>query len=363
MRLGASPPDNPWMHHIVSFATPPAAGEGGVTAVLARLAEDFAGWTVLPGGEGPGGEGPGGEGDVPGSPAGSLAGDAGSVEADDPALTWTPPHERLLAQALGLEVGDGQVPIGGLLAARAGLPRDGRVWARVSPSHWHLGTEQVTLRDSTDLALDEADARALFGAARPWFEDEGFSLEWLAPTLWLAAHPALARLRTASLDRVTGRNVDPWLGADPQARRLRRLQSEVQMLWHTHPVNARREVEGRESVNSFWIDGCGPMPESDVLERAASVVVDERLRAPALRGDHAAWQAAMRQVVDEVVEEARACAGRGAAYRVSWCGERRGLTMAPAVPHPSMAQRLRGVWRALRHGVSPQRWPIALQDL
>ena len=199
---------------------------------------------------------------MPGSPAGSLAGDAGSVEADDPALTWTPPHERLLAQALGLEVGDGQVPIGGLLAARAGLPRDGRVWARVSPSHWHLGTEQVTLRDPTDLALDEADARALFDAARPWFEDEGFSLEWLAPTLWLAAHPALAGLRTASLDRVTGRNVDLWLGADPQARRLRRLQSEVQMLWHTHPVNARRESEGRESVNSFWIDGCGPMPES-----------------------------------------------------------------------------------------------------
>ena len=37
-------------------------------------------------------------------------------------------------------------------------------------------------------------------------------------------------------------------------RRVRRLQSEVQMLLHTHPLNAAREDRGDLTVNSFWLD-------------------------------------------------------------------------------------------------------------
>ena len=368
------------MHRIVSFASPPVQGSVDLlsarSSAFAGLPADLKDWVQM---QVPAPVGlPVAGADADGRATGGRDAGAADPGAADPALTWTPPHERALAQALGLPAGDGQVPIGGLLAARAGLPRDGRVWARVSPVHWHLGTEQVTMRDPSELALVESEARALFESARPWFEEEGYALHWVQPSLWLAAHPGLAGLRTASLDRVSGRNVDLWLGADPQARRLRRLQSEVQMLWHIHPVNAQREADGRETVNSFWIDGCGPVPDAPVLERAGSVVLDEHLRGPALRGDLEAWQAALRQVVQDVVAEAATEAvtghpnpsslthradGSAATYRVTWCGDRHALTMAPPPPETSLAR----LWRELRQTRQPRGarrpWPACLETL
>ncbi|MFY1004846.1 hypothetical protein ACNF5F_25790, partial [Escherichia coli] len=76
----------------------------------------------------------------------------------------------------------------------------------------------------------------------------------------------------------------------PQARSVRRLQSEVQMLLHTHPVNGTREAEGAPPVNSFWLSGCGPH-QSDA---SADVMLDDRLAAPALAEDWSAWTAAWR---------------------------------------------------------------------
>lgn len=257
----------------------------------------------------------------------------------DPELCWTPPHEQALAVALGLQVADGCVPLAGLVAARAGLPADARVWGRVSPAHWHLGTEQITMHDPDELALDEASSRALFEAARPLFEEEGFEWRWVAPTLWLVSHTSLQGLPCASLDRVSGRNVDLWLAADPRARLVRRLQNEVQMLWHAHPLNAEREAQGLQVVNSFWLDGCGPVPAAEVLARAASIQLDQRLRRPALQGDGAAWLEAWRALDAEVLQPAAAAAAEGAEVTITLCGERTSVALRPQAP--------RGVWQHL----------------
>jgi hypothetical protein len=335
------------MHRIVAFAALPPHGDASPSALARRLPPVLAAWSpprVEPE-----------PADTQGRPA--AASRVGPM--DDLALSWTPPHERALAQALGMDVGDGRVPLGGLLAAGAGLPRDGRVWARVSPSHWHLGTEQVTMRDPADLALDDGDARALFESARTWFEADGFALHWVAPTVWLMAHPCLEGLRCASLDRVSGRNVDLWLGADPSARPLRRLQSEVQMLWHAHRVNQDREGRGLEPVNSFWVDGCGPVPAAEVLARQAQVVRDDRLRGPALRGDVQAWTDTLRLIVNDVESEAHQSAVRSEPYCVTWCGERSAITLTPPPASSSPGQWWRALWRPRR---SP-RWPDCLEGL
>lgn len=335
------------MHRIVAFAALPSPGHASASPEVAHLPQDLVSWALHD------------DGGVQAEPDGETVVGPADAVAGDLALTWSPPHERVLAGALGLVVGDGQVPLGGLLAARVGLPRDGRVWARVSPSHWHLGTEQVTMRDPVDLALDEADALELFEAARPWFEEDGFSLHWVDATVWLMAHPGLEGLRCASVDRVSGRNVDLWLGADPAARRLRRLQSEVQMLWHAHAVNQRRESRGLEPVNSFWVDGCGPVPGAEVLAREARVVRDDRLRGPALCGDIEAWTAALQLIVDDVLIEARQCADRAEAYRVTWCGERSAVTLMPPAATSSLALWWQALWRSRRS----HPWPACLEGL
>ena len=94
----------------------------------------------------------------------------------------------------------------------------------------------------------------------------------------------LKAMPSASIDRVIGRNVDRWLIAGTEGRLLRRLQNEVQMLLHSHALNAEREARGLLPVNSVWISGCGVAQPSN-----AKVQVDARLRAPALAEDWAAW--------------------------------------------------------------------------
>ncbi len=213
--------------------------------------------------------------------------EAGRDEGDE--RSPDTPHERALARAIGWRVdAHAPQPWAARLARADGIAVGDMAWGLLTPAHWRVGTDAIHLADPRTLALDEAASRALLEAVRPLFESEGFTLAWGAPLRWYAAHPDFAALRTASLDRVVGRNVDRWLPAQPQASRVRRLQSEVQMLLHAHPINAEREAAGAMAVNSFWLSGCGAFQPA----AAEGVQIDERLAAPALAEDWPAWSAA-----------------------------------------------------------------------
>lgn len=226
----------------------------------------------------------------------------------------SPPHERALAQAIGLEGGDGLLPWAARAAAADGVDVGTGAWALLTPVHLQAHARQVTLGDPELLALDEPASRELLDIVRPLLESEGFVLAWGAPLRWYASHESLDGLATASPDRVVGRAVEDWLPRAPQARLLRRLQNEVQMLLYTHDVSRRREAAGALPVNSFWISGCG---RAQPMARVAPPVVDERLRRPALDEDWAAWAAAW-QALDAGPLAALARSGGS----LTLCGER-----------------------------------------
>ena len=257
--------------------------------------------------------------------------------------SFSPPHERALARERGWSGGDGRLPFAAASASADGVAAaavPGRAWGLVTPSHWHVGTDQVSLMPPAQLQLAESESVALFAAVRSLFVDEGFEFAWGATLRWYVAHDSLAQLRTASLDRVAGRNVDPWLDSDPAARRVRRLQAEVQMLLHSHPVNAAREARGLAAVNSFWLSGCGvAQPASGV-----PIEVDDRLREPALADDVPAWAGAW-QALDAGPLAAWVEAARGTPDALLvLAGERAAATLGPAP---------RGALRALRAWLSP----------
>lgn len=243
----------------------------------------------------------------------------------------TPPHERALARAYGWAASEGLLPFAAHAAAQAGIDPGDLAWGRLTPVHLHLGTEQVSLLDPHALRLDEATSRALFDAVAPLFTSEGFVLRWVAPLVWLAAHESLRALPTASLDRVIGRHVDRWLPDAPAARLLRRLQNEVQMLLYTHPLNAERESQGRLSVNSVWLSGCGAHQPA---RPTPALVVDERLRAPALAEDWPAWQAAWRALDAGPLAAALDATRRGEPVTLTLCGERSAVTFDTAARRP-----------------------------
>lgn len=230
-----------------------------------------------------------------------------------------PPHERALAAALGWRGDDGTLPWAARLAAADGLDPGDRAWGLLTPAHQHVGTEQVTLLDPTELQLDDTTSQALLDAVRELLESEGFTVAWGAPLRWYVAHPMLEGLATTSIDRVIGRNVDAWLPDQPQARLLRRLQMEVQMALHTLPLNEAREDAGALTVNATWLSGCG---RTQPASTTPAPVVDDRLRTPALREDWRTWQAAWLELDRGPIADLLGRVERGEPATLTLCGER-----------------------------------------
>jgi hypothetical protein len=261
-------------------------------------------------------------------------------EGDEQSLS--PPHERVLAHEIGLAAPDGAFPWGAREAALAGLDPDDRAWGVLTPVHWRVEADGVRLAPPEDLALDEPASRALFEAVQPVLEAEGASVAWRSPLAWLIAHPVLDGLPTASLDRAIGRPVEPWL---PEIGFVRRVQLEVQMLLHAHPVNADREARGLLPVNSVWLSGCG---RHQAAQRASAVEVDDRLRAPALAGDWGAWMEAWRTLDAGPLQ---ALQGRQASLTL--CGER----------HAQRFEPRGGWWQRLAGRLRPAHAAAVLESL
>lgn len=253
--------------------------------------------------------------------------------------SYTPPHESAIAAAWGWQGSEGALPFAAHLAARDGIEVLDLAWGLLTPVHWHVGTEQVTLADPAALALRDDESRALFESVRELFESEGFALAHGAPLRWYAAHESLVELPCASLDRAIGRTIDLWMAPQPQARLIRRLQNEVQMAWHAHPVNEAREADGRLVVNSFWLSGCGRFQAADTN----ALTIDERLRAPLLAEDWAAWAEAWRALDAGPIAQALEAVRRDGAGALTLCGERHAQRFE-ALPRP-LWERLAARWR------------------
>ncbi len=256
------------------------------------------------------------------------------------AYSLSPPHEIALAAAWGWQGGDGALPFAAHAAALDGIEVLDRAWGLLTPVHWHVGRDQVTLGDPAELGLDAAASCALFEAARDLFESEGFVLAWGAPLRWYAAHESLVELPCASLDRVIGRNVDRWLPGSARARLVRRLQSEVQMQLYAHAVNEEREARGQLDVNSFWLSGCGRFQAAD----SDAVQVHETLRAPLLADDWEAWAQAWRALDALALADALARVRGGEPVAITLCGERFAQRFESA-PR-TLWQRLAAPWQA-----------------
>jgi hypothetical protein len=172
------------------------------------------------------------------------------------------PHEVAQATALAWDFPDGCVPWAANAAAEQHLSADASAWAFVTLCNWHVSNGQVTMGDPAHLQIDPNTDIQLFEAMQGFFAQDGIALYPYAPGQWLAQSDVFANLPTASLDRVIGRNIDPWLvgGATPTgpATLLRRLQNEMQMLLYTHEVNANRGL----AINSLWWHGAGALPSS-----------------------------------------------------------------------------------------------------
>ncbi len=235
------------------------------------------------------------------------------------------PHERALAQAIGLVRADGSAYPDGLLpwaAAQSDAPALPQAW--FTPCHFQVGMEQVTLLPGDQLGLTDEHARPLFDALAPYCTEDGISLRYESATRWHASGEVLRGIACASLDRVGGRSVEAWMtdsAANPAGGQLlKRLQSEAQMLFYTHPVHDAREALRLHPVNGFWLSGAGALDHTTALHPAPTV--PDGLRSAALQADWGRWKEAWTTIDQRDVRDLLARVRRGEAVTLTLCGER-----------------------------------------
>lgn len=245
---------------------------------------------------------------------------------------------------------------------------------RLTPAHVHIGLDQARLSDPSALALREDESRELARVAAPLFEQEGFALNAPAPQAWfLEGEPGL-QLVTRSWAMAAGRNVDAYLPAGPDARRWRRLLTEIQMSWFNHPVNLERETRGDPPVNMLWIDGhaAGRLPPRALtvlsadpalagLARAGGgQAIDSGGRLPDA-SELVAIAAGSELVVDVDGWNAARRGGSPEQWAAAWLRLERwiaatGLDRGPPPGFSAMRAVLTGERRRLEMLVEPRRW-------
>ena len=235
------------------------------------------------------------------------------VQGDE--MDFSPPHERALARAMQLPDTSGLIPWAALASSETTQP-----CAFITPCHWHITPDQVHQTDPANAPLSEDESRQLLALIAPWFSDDGITLEYLRPDLWLARGAAFKDLATASMDRALGRDVRPWMPNPIQGAIIQRLQTELQMLLYTNVFNDQRAERRLPPINSFWVHGTGSLPSLPVAKPQA-VCIDD-LRHATLQSDVQSWQKAWQALDSGLIADLQQRAAKGEPIKLTLCGER-----------------------------------------
>ena len=140
------------------------------------------------------------------------------------------------------------------------------VIACLQPVHLHATRDHLILMGQNQIDLTQSESAELLKAALPFIEEDFQNTPLLqGQHYWFVPAGPFTKLESYSIDQAHGRNIDWWMPRDTNeegiAKRWRKLQNEIQMLWHIDPVNEEREQRGMPSINSLWISGIGKLSD------------------------------------------------------------------------------------------------------
>jgi hypothetical protein len=140
------------------------------------------------------------------------------------------------------------------------------VIACLQPVHLHATRDHLILMAQSQIDLTANESADLLKVALPFIEEDFRSkVLFQGQRDWFVSAGPFASLATHSIDQAHGRNIDWWMPRDTNeigiAKLWRKLQNEIQMLWHIDPVNEVRAQGGLPSINSLWISGIGKLED------------------------------------------------------------------------------------------------------
>ena len=148
--------------------------------------------------------------------------------------------------------------------------------ACLQPVHLHATRDHLILMAQSQIDLTANESAKLLEVALPFIEEDFRNkVLFKGQRDWFIPAGPFASLATHSIDQAHGRNIDWWMPRDTGepgiAKLWRKLQNEIQMLWHIDPVNEERAQRGLPSINSLWISGIGKLADIQVPEFLGNV--------------------------------------------------------------------------------------------
>jgi len=123
------------------------------------------------------------------------------------------------------------------------------------PVYLGVSGDAVTLdaRAAGDLTPD--DARTLMAILNRHFAVDGLRVTEVSAQEWLLEGAVAIDATTTPPARAHGFSIENFLPQGPQARLLKRIGNEAQMLLHDTPVNLARQARGQAPINAVWLWG------------------------------------------------------------------------------------------------------------
>ncbi len=184
-------------------------------------------------------------------------------------------HEQALAVALGQpSAALGELPI----AQCRYLIETGRS----APEHCvcaeliHLQADKDNARllPYAALSISETESTALIESLNQLINPDNLRIESTGHGRYYLCGMPAGSLDTWPAHAVANGKIANYLPRDAQAGDWRRLMTEVQMLFHSHPVNTARVAAGKLPVNAMWFWGGGKI-DSAPVDADVSLVADD----------------------------------------------------------------------------------------
>lgn len=220
----------------------------------------------------------------------ASSGDRAAFRPNAPALEWllahadpspAPAHlDQLLFTQFGLPIpSDADLPVAAITRLADGGEPNHDWWLCADPVHLRADMHGgVFLADARVLAIEPDEAAGLVAAFNQTFAADGLWLEALHPERWYLRLSADPGIRTQPLHTVAGRNINALLPSGPNASRWHMLLTEIQMLFHGHPLNQAREARNQPLLNGIWCWGGGVLPASAQAPSAGVYAHDPLVR-------------------------------------------------------------------------------------
>ena len=192
-------------------------------------------------------------------------------------------------------------PTAGLATLRylgqTGMSPDGWL-AAADPAHLETRLRHLVLRPFRPGEVTAAELESIAASLRALFADDGVNIEAVDGKGYLHASEAIATAACPA-DSIAGGLPDEFTPTGVEASSFHRLQSEIQMMLHDHPVNEDRRGRGLPAINTLWIWGGGKAGAFDALQLPALFGDD-----PLFRGFWASRGQAGNEWIPEAVHAA-----------------------------------------------------------